>query len=390
MPKSKRFVFLYERTISNKKVPRLALLYLYFNFFMKNLSTPLEVNKKSLYLRRPKPSGDIAHLGNKQRVTTGLLTGSKPFYPQKPIIVVVGPTASGKSDLAVFLAKKYNGEVISADSRQIYKGMNIGTGKITKQEMANIPHHLLDMASPSRRFTVVQYKKLAQAAIKKIQAKNKLPIICGGTGFYIRALIDDLPIPQVKPNLKLRAKLERKSAIELFNELKKLDPRRAAEIDRHNPRRLVRALEIVMTTGQPVLPLSSVIPDLMRNPGPGSRIKSGMTNALFLGIKKSRLELARRIKKRLQKRLKQGMLAEVKKLRAQGLSWKRLDSFGLEYRWLAKYLQNKISYAEMAERLQKDIEHFAKRQMAWFGKDPRIHWVKNERQTINIINNFLK
>lgn len=298
---------------------------------------------------------------------------SKPIYPQKPLIVVVGPTASGKSDLAVFLSKKYDGEVISADSRQIYKGMNIGTGKITKKEMAGIQHHLLDVASPSRRFTAAQYKKLAQGAIKKIQAKNKLPIICGGTAFYIRALIDDLQIPTVKPNLKLRARLEKETDIELYNELKKLDPRRAAEIDRHNPRRLVRALEIIITTGQPV-------PTLKLKP---------QTNVLFLGIKKSRPELARRIKIRLQKRLKRGMLAEVKKLRAQGLSWKRLDDFGLEYRWLAKYLQNKISYSEMVERLQKDIEHFAKRQMNWFGHDPRIHWIKNEKQASRLIQKFL-
>jgi tRNA dimethylallyltransferase len=181
---------------------------------------------------------------------------SKPFYPQKPTIVVVGPTASGKSDLAVFLAKKYHGEVISADSRQIYKGMDIGTGKITKKEMAGVPHYLLDVAAPSRRFTAAQYKKLGQAAIKKIRHKNKIPIICGGTGFYIRALIDDLQIPTVKPNLKLRAQLEKRTTAELFTQLKKLDPRRAAEIDCHNPRRLIRALEIVMTTGQPVPPLA--------------------------------------------------------------------------------------------------------------------------------------
>ncbi|HRY52503.1 MAG TPA: tRNA (adenosine(37)-N6)-dimethylallyltransferase MiaA [Candidatus Portnoybacteria bacterium] len=298
---------------------------------------------------------------------------SKPFYPQKPIIVIVGPTASGKSDLAVFLSKKYNGEVISADSRQIYKGMDIGTGKITRKEMAGIPHYLLDVASPSRRFTAAQYKKLAQQAIKNIQRKNKLPIICGGTGFYIRALIDDLQIPKIKPDLKLRAQLEKKTTTELFAQLKKLDPRRAKEIDRHNPRRLVRALEIIYKTGQPV-------PELKLEPQP---------NVLFLGIKKSRPELARRIKRRLQKRFKQGMLTEVKKLRKQGLSWQRLDSFGLEYRWLARFLQNKISYTEMVERLQKDIEHFAKRQMAWFGKDSRIHWIKNPAQARKITSDFL-
>jgi len=369
-------------------------------------------------------------------------------YPQKKakrsqnnkIIVLLGQTATGKSDLAVRLAQKFNGEIISADSRQVYCGLNLGTGKITKKEMRGIPHHLLDVTSPSRRFTVAQYKKLAQEAIRKIQRKNKVPIICGGTGFYIQTLVDDLQIPEVKPNLKLRARLEKKSTPELFGALKKLDPRRAKNIDHHNRRRLIRALEIVMSTGRPVpsfaaLPsTSSVIPGLTRNPDPGSRIKCGTTNALFLGIKKSQPELARRIKVRLQKRLKQGMLAEVKALRAQGLSWKRLDSFGLEYRWLAKFLQKKIepraqakissqdktalsrlrvgrnpapkansrtsenqwpsgargAYQEMTARLQKDIEHYAKRQMTWFKRDPRIHWIKDEYQAINITNNFLK
>ncbi len=298
---------------------------------------------------------------------------SKTIYPQKPIIVIVGPTASGKSDLAVELALRFNGEIISADSRQVYRGMNIGTGKITKKEMAGIPHYLLDVASPSRRFSAARYKRLGQAAIKEIRRKNKLPIICGGTGFYIRALIDDLQIPAVKPDLKLRAKLEKKTPAELFNELKKLDPRRAKNIDGHNPRRLIRALEIVMSTGQPV---------------PKLTIKQ-QPNVLFLGIKKSQPELARRIKIRLEKRLNQGMLAEVKKLRAQGLSWKKLEDFGLEYRWLAKYLQNKINQSEMIIGLQKNIEHYAKRQLIWFGRDKRVIWIKNRTEAIKKIRAFL-
>ncbi len=306
---------------------------------------------------------------------------------------MVGPTASGKSDLAVRLAQKFNGEVISADSRQVYKGMDIGTGKITKKEMVGIPHHLLDVASPSRRFSAAQYKKLAQATIKKIYCQNKIPIICGGTGFYIRALVDDLQIPAVKPNLKLRAKLEKIATKELYKKLQKLDPRRAKNIDPQNPRRLIRALEIVLTTGQPVpLIKSPLTPPKGGEPFslPPFREGWGGFKTLFLGIRKSRPELTRRIKTRLQKRLKQGMLAEVKKLRRRGISWKRLDSFGLEYRWLAKYLQKTISYAEMVSRLQKDIEHYAKRQMTWFKRDSRIHWIKNDRQAKNIVCAFLK
>ena len=343
---------------------------------------------------------------------------SKSIYPQKPIIVVVGPTASGKSDLAAKLAKKFNGEVISADSRQVYRGMDIGTGKVplsknppshpspfskgggrregvkTSGYYHGIPHYLLNVASPKRRFTAAQYKKLAQAAIEKIRRKNKIPIICGGTGFYIRALVDNLQIPSVKPDLKLRARLEKKTTQELFAELKKLDPRRAKAIDPQNPRRLVRALEIIMTTGRPVPQLNPPQPSFTKvgglPPFRKGRLGGIYTHVLFLGIQIPRPELARRIKTRLQKRLKHGLLAEVKKLRSQGLSWKRLDDFGLEYRWLARYLRGHITHQEMVVRLQKDIEHYAKRQMTWFGHDKRIHWIKNQLEAKKIIEEFLK
>lgn len=302
-------------------------------------------------------------------------------YPQKnrkgsqnnKMIVILGQTATGKSDLAVQLAQEFNGEIISADSRQVYRGLNLGTGKITKKEMSDIPHYLLDVASPSHRFSAAQYKKLGGLAIKKIQNKNKLPIICGGTGFYIRALVDDLQIPTAKPDLKLRARLEKETTEELFKKLQKLDPRRARNIDRQNPRRLIRALEIIHQTGRPVQKLK-----LRLQP-----------NVLFLGLQKPRRELARRIKIRLERRLKQGMVFEVKKLRAQGLSWKKLEDFGLEYRWLAKYLQNKISRPEMIIGLQKNIEHYAKRQLTWFGRDKRIIWIKNETQAYKKIRAFL-
>ena len=312
---------------------------------------------------------------------------------KQKIVVVAGPTASGKSDLAVKIAKKFNGEIISADSRQVYRGMDIGSGKITKKEMEGVPHYLLDVASPKQRFTVAQFKKLADKAIENIARRNKLPIICGGTGFYIQAVIDDLLIPQIKPDFKLRARLEKKTTEELFAELKKLDPRRAKNIDRRNPRRLIRALEIVYKTGQ-------VVPSIYNSPQPSLKLREGAPplilrggweelNLLFLGIKKSPEELARRIKIRLEKRLKQGMIKEVERLREQGISWKRLESFGLEYRWLARFLQNKISREEMIERLQKDIGHFAKRQMTWFKRDSRIRWVENSKQAENLLKKFI-
>ena len=294
---------------------------------------------------------------------------------KKKLIVVLGPTASGKSGLAVKIAKRFNGEVISADSRQVYKRMDIGTGKITKKEMRGIPHHLLDVASPKKIFTVTQYRKLAIRAIDKILKIGKLPILCGGTGFYIQAVVDGLVIPKVPPDWKLRKKLEKKSVEELYKILKKLDPKRASTIDKKNPRRLIRAIEIVKKTGKP-------IPALKISPLPYP--------VLMLGVKKSSAELKKLIEKRLVKRLKQGMISEVKKLHNSGVSWKRLDDLGLEYRWLSRYLRTPdVRKLETIGLLQKDIEHFAKRQMTWFKRDKRIRWVKNYQQAEKLVKKFI-
>jgi tRNA dimethylallyltransferase len=291
----------------------------------------------------------------------------------KKLIVILGPTASGKSDMAVKIAKKIGGEIISADSRQVYKGMNLGTGKITKKETKGIPHWLLDVDSPKNRFTVSQYRELALKAIDKIFKKEKIPVICGGTGFYIQALVDGIVTPKVKPDWKLRKKLEKKSVKEICNILKKLDKERARSIDKNNPRRLIRAIEIVKKTKSPV-------PSLKTNPLPYP--------ILFLGIKKSPKDLEKLIKKRMIKRLKAGMVSEVKKLHKNGISWVRLEEFGLEYRYVAFYLQKKIGYQKMQTLLQKETEHFSKRQMTWFKKDKRIEWIKKYKQAEKLVKNF--
>ena len=289
------------------------------------------------------------------------------------IIVVVGPTASGKSALAVKIAKKFNGEIISADSRQVYERMDIGTGKITKKEMTKIPHHLLDAANPKRQFSVAQYKRLANKEIKKIICRGKIPIICGGTGFYIQSITENISIPEIKPDKKLRATLEKKTTKELFSQLKKLDPRRAKNIDRNNRRRLIRALEIIIKSGNKVPPLKST-PEY---------------EALFIGIRRGMKELKELIKTRLLKRLKIGMVKEVINLKKSGLSWKRLEDFGLEYRYIAFYLQNKLSYDEMVAKLQKEIEYYAKRQMTWFNRNKKIRWVANSKQVGKLTKKFL-
>jgi len=293
------------------------------------------------------------------------------------LIVILGPTASGKTELSIKLAKKYDGEIISADSRQIYKGMDIGSGKITKKEMQGIPHYLLSIANPKTKFTVAQYQKLALKAIKNIQKKNKIPFLVGGTGFYIQSVVDNIVIPEIRPDWKLRRKLEKMTTEEMFKKLKGLDPTRASSIDPKNPRRLIRALEIILSTGRPV-------------PQLGGCPTSAQFSVLEMGVKKLPEELSELIKKRLKKRLKNNaMINEVKNLRKSGLSFKRLEEFGLEYRFIAQYLQNKINEQEMLYKIQIESEHFAKRQMTWFKRDKKIRWVQNYRQTNKAVTDFL-
>ncbi len=290
------------------------------------------------------------------------------------VVVILGPTASGKSDLAVKLARRFNGEVISADSRQVYKGLDIGSGKITKREMMGIPHHLLSVSSPKNIFTAEKFRKLGKSAIKKILAKGKLPIIAGGTGLYIDALIYDMDFPKIPPQPVLRKKLEKLSAAKLFEKVQKLDINTANRIDRNNRRRLIRALEIIKSTGKPVPTLE----------------KSSPYDVLKIGLKPTKENLEYRIKKRLEKRLKLGMVREVRDLHKNGLSWKRLDDLGLEYRYVSRYLRGLISYEQMKEEILKESYRYAKRQMTWFTrqnfarqnlggfkKDTEIHWTSN-------------
>jgi len=314
------------------------------------------------------------------------------------LIVILGPTASGKSEMAVELAKKFNGEIISADSRQVYKGMDIGTGKITKKGRGGIPHYLLDVASPKRRFTVVQYRKLALEAINKIfknrasvnrsevkkkgnfkkgklLRQGKIPILCGGTGFYIQAVVDGITIPEVRPDWRLRSDLNKLGVEELFKKLKKLDPKRARTIEKKNPRRLIRAIEIVLKTKGPVPPFKK---------------QPLSCPILTIGIKKSPEKLKKLIKKRFLNWLKIGLITEVKRLKKSGLSWKKIEEFGIHYRVLSQYLQKKLNYEEMIENSLKELYDYSRRQMTWFKRDKRIHWVKNQKEAEKLVKDFLK
>jgi len=282
--------------------------------------------------------------------------------PEPKLIVVLGPTSSGKSDIAVQLAKKFNGEVISADSRQVYRGLDIGSGKITKAEMRGVPHYLLDVANPKRQFSVADFKKQADKAIADILSSGKLPILCGGTGFYIQAVVDGIVLPEVKPDEKLRARLEKKTAKELLVILKKLDARRAKEIDKDNPRRLIRAIEIAKALGK--------VPTIKRRAFDSWEV-------LQIGLDLPDKKLKERIHARFLKRMRQGMVAEVRNLHAKGLSWKRMHALGLEYRCLSEYIKNG---EKDRDKLQSCIEtgnwHYARKQRMWFKRDKRINWFK--------------
>ncbi|HLP86572.1 MAG TPA: tRNA (adenosine(37)-N6)-dimethylallyltransferase MiaA [Candidatus Paceibacterota bacterium] len=299
------------------------------------------------------------------------------------VIVILGQTAIGKSDFAVEVAHQINGEIISADSRQVYKGMNIGTGKITKKEMLGVPHHLLDVTSPSKVFSVSDFQKIAFKKIGEIAKKGKVPIVCGGTGFYIDAIVNNTTFPEVPPNKKIRETLSKKTTEQLFEMLKKLDPTRAKTIDKNNKVRLIRAIEIAKSLGK--------VPSIKNS----SKQHFGEPSSfLKIGLKVPPEILKERILLRLFARMKKGMVYEVEKLHRKGLSWKRMYSLGLEYKYVALYLQKKITKEEMLKKLNAEIWHFAKRQNTWFKRDKSIIWIdpreKNDKlKALKEIKEFL-
>ncbi len=283
--------------------------------------------------------------------------------PKIRLICIVGPTAVGKSDFAVEYALKNNGEIISADSRQVYTGLDIGTGKITKIEMKDVPHHLLDVVDPKEQFNVEQFKTLAQKAIGDISARGKLPIICGGTGFYIEAVVGNISYPNVPHDQKLRKKLDNKNTEELFRILSEIDPKFALSLnnsEKNNKQRLVRFIEIGKKLGQ--------IPAVNKN--------ESTYDVEWIGLIAPSKILKEKIRNRLIRRIDNGMIEEAKNLHANGLSWKRMEELGLEYRQLALFLQNKIPLEKMKGLLETEIWHYAKRQLVWFKRNKDINWIE--------------
>lgn len=299
--------------------------------------------------------------------------------PERSIIVVLGPTASGKTSLGIRLAKRFRGVVISADSRQVYRGYDLGSGKVTKRQRRGVPHYLLDIASPKRQYTAADFARDFQRALKRIPEDTPVFLV-GGSPFYIEAALHPERLAAVKPNPALRQRLTQRTLLQLLAQLKRRDPKRYATIDRKNRRRVERALEIALS------------PHLLATP----YLSTGKAGSLFplrllkIGITVPRKKLHQKIDRRVDDRLRQGMLAEVARLHRDGVSWKRLEALGLEARFLSHVLQNKITLAEARPRLKGAIHAFARRQLTWWRRDKTIRWTQSVAQAKRLVNVFLK
>ena len=292
------------------------------------------------------------------------------------VVVIVGPTASGKTAVSIELAKKINGEIISADSMQIYKYMDIGTAKPTKEEKDGIKHYLLDVVSPNETFNVAKYKSLAEEAIEEILSNGKTPIIVGGTGLYVNTLVNGIEFLQIEGDIEYRNLLIKKGYEEgakiLHNELAKIDPVAAENIDANNIRRVARALEIFKVTGKTKTQLDK------------ESQKEVKYDYRMFGMEWDRQELYDRIDLRVDLMMQMGLVEEVKSI---------MDKFeisstaiqGLGYKEVIEYLDGNISYEEMVEKLKLETRHYAKRQLTWFRRDKRIKWIKKDEAVSEII-----
>ncbi|THB73792.1 MAG: tRNA (adenosine(37)-N6)-dimethylallyltransferase MiaA [Gammaproteobacteria bacterium] len=284
------------------------------------------------------------------------------------LIVILGATATGKTRLAVELAKSYNGEIISADSRQVYKGMDIGTGK-DLNEYGDIPYHLIDIFEPGYQFNVYEYQKLFFNCFEEITDRGKRPILVGGTGLYIQAVLDNYNFIYAPEDPELRLELNKLSDSELTQQLLKIKPEQHNTTDTLHRERTIRAIEIALA--QKKSPSSTQFPEI---------------NPLIIGIKFPRPELHKRITQRLKSRVNEGMFDEVKALVSSGVSFDALDYYGLEYRYVSQLLQKKISRNDMLQKLNSEIKRFAKKQETYFKRMEKqghtIHWLNGDKNII--------
>ena len=296
------------------------------------------------------------------------------------LLVILGPTATGKTQLAIKLADELDGEIISADSRQVYRGMDICTGKdLDEYEHSgkSIPYHLIDIADPMEEYNVAQFQKDIYMVLSDIKARNKLPIVCGGTGFYIKAVLMDFQLSTVEPNKMLRQKLETWALEELIKELDNISPGTSAKTPVDTKRRVIRAIEVKMNKG--------------KEEGARSKTKSKIRTPLVLGVEYPREIIRKRITIRLNERLENGMIEEVELLIQNGVTHERLNNIGLEYRFISRFLLKEITKDEMTTQLNTAIHRFAKKQMTFFRNMEKngikINWIPegNFKVALNVI-----
>lgn len=302
------------------------------------------------------------------------------------VIAIVGPTASGKTNWALRLAKEIDGEIISVDSRQIYKKMDIGTakekGEWVRQGLHKtyyidgIAHYLIDFVDPGKSFSMADFKEQAIKSIDIIKKHGKMPIIVGGTGLYVHALVDNLQVPKVSANKKLRESLELKTNQELVQWLEKLDLATVKTVDQNNKRRLIRALEVCILSGSP-------FSEQQQKGEP-------LYDFLQIGIDVDRDILYQRIDARVQNMFDLGLLKEVELLMKQKYSWELPSMSGIGYRQFKDYFDKKISLDEVKENLKQDTRRYAKRQLTWFKRDPRIKWCQTYEEAKKLFAEFLK
>lgn len=278
------------------------------------------------------------------------------------VLILLGPTATGKSELAAKLAKELNGEIISADSMQVYRGMDIGTAKPSKEEQRLVPHHLIDVRDPGEAWTVSDFISQTNSLIGKILKRGKLPIIVGGTGLYLNAFLEGFSLPITAPNLKLRAALEKLEPNELWKELNKVDPDAAKKISVNDKKRIIRALEVYETTGEPISKLQKRSPI------------TDKYNVIMVGLNMERAKLYEKINERVDGMISAGLIGEVKKLLSEGVSKKLASMQALGYKELIDHLEGRKPLKETIELIKQKTRNFARRQMTWFRRFKGVEW----------------
>ena len=287
---------------------------------------------------------------------------------KQPLLILTGPTAVGKTDLSIALAKKINGAVISADSMQVYRGMDIGSAKVTPEEMQGVKHYLIDVLDPEDEFHVVRFQEMAKAALKEIYANGQIPIIAGGTGFYIQALLYDIDFTEQEEDIALRehyAALAQEHGNEYLHEmLRHVDPVSAEIIHANNVKRTIRALEYFEKTGEPISKHNEQ-----------ERAKESPYDFRYFVLTDERVHLYERIDRRVDMMLEAGLVDEVKRLRDQGCHKGMVSMQGLGYKEILSWLEGEISYEEAVYLLKRDTRHFAKRQLTWFRRERDVIWL---------------